>query len=296
VSARARPFCSDAARSRGDDPTATTARIDVWILVELTRPWGRNPLDDAILPDAVRQALRRAGKSIPHSRIVFIKRRIGGPERCRIFVARSAPTVSMATLDLESLDDVANVDFEALSVDGGTLPLPLVLVCTHGQHDSCCGRRGYPLYDALRQRSDIEAWQCSHIGGDRFAANALVLPAGLLYGPVECSEAGALADSAVRDEIFLSAYRGCSAMTRPEQAAETFVRGATQLLAREAVRPVGRERIDDGQIVVHLRAADGAMHDVTLERYVATPAAFLTCSSTHEDVIEQYRVVGHRVR
>src|ERR1700741_5330222 len=72
---------------------------------------------------------------------------------------------------------------------------PLVLVCTHGQRDSCCGRRGFPLYDALRTPTSLDVWQCPHIGGDRFAANAVVLPWGLSYGPVEPRDAGALADS-----------------------------------------------------------------------------------------------------
>jgi hypothetical protein len=202
--------------------------------------------------------------------------------------------VEIATTELESLDDVANVDFRRLLAEGERPALPLILVCTHGQHDSCCGRRGYPLYDALRQREDVEAWQCSHVGGDRFAANALVLPAGLLYGPVECTDADALVTSVLNDQIFLPAYRGCSAMSRPLQAAETFVRRKSGALGREAFSLVERENRDDGRIVVRLRENSGAMHEVTLEQYVATAEAYLTCTASHLDAIEQYRVVDWR--
>ena len=56
---------------------------------------------------------------------------------------------------------------------------PLVLVCTNGRHDPCCATFGRPLARVLRegaQRDDV--WECSHIGGDRFAANIVILPEG----------------------------------------------------------------------------------------------------------------------
>lgn len=289
-------FCSDAARWRGDDNAATAARVDVWILVELPQPWGVNPIRDAVLPDGVRNRLLVTLQEIPRSRVLFIRRRHETSDTSRIYVARTNPRPAVAMSALPTIDDVADVSFESLLEEAREPELPIVLVCTHGQHDSCCGRRGYPLYDALRQRTDLDVWQCSHIGGDRFAANALVLPWGLFYGPVEPAEADRLATSVLSDEIFLSAYRGRSSMSRPVQAAETFIRRARSLPRRTALRFTGRENLAEGQFRIQFREeASGILHDVTIGLYVASEAAYATCTSSTPGEIRQFRLLEHTV-
>jgi hypothetical protein len=292
-----RLFCSDAARLRGDDNTATTARTDVWFVVEFPGTWGRSPLFDAALPPPVRAALQHALSAVPRSRVLFIRRRVDpAPEGCRVYVARSSPLPSVTRFDLGSIDEVAHLDLIAAALHPSSFILhPLLLVCTHGQRDSCCGRRGYPLYDALCKHEELDVWQCSHVGGDRFAANAVVLPWGLYYGPVEPRDAEALAAAIGRGEIFLPAYRGRSSFPRVAQAAETFVRRETGLAAADALRLTSREPLAGGRTRVQLREADGTLHDVTIEQYVAAESALLTCTAANPDAIPQFRLVEHRV-
>lgn len=290
-----RIYCSDAARLRGDDNTATAARVDLWILVELPGTWGRDPIHDAALPRPVAGALKRAGREIPRSRVVFVRRR-GTSTGCRVTIVRSAPRVSQTMLDLPSIDDVATVPFAQLSTQHSAPGArPLVLVCTHGQHDSCCGRRGYPLYDALRRCEELDVWQCSHIGGDRFAANAVVLPWGIYYGPVEARESDALAASVLRDEVYLSAYRGRSSLSRVEQAAETFVRRATSLAGIDALHVVSREALGAERTRVHLVDAAGNAYEATVEQY-AISEALLTCVAGSAFPIPQFRLIHMEVR
>ena len=290
-----RVYCSDAARLRGDDNTATAARIDVWILVELPITWGRDPITEAALPQIVRDALKRASREIPRSRVVFIRKRVECLGPTRVYVVRSAPHAGVTQLDLDSLEDVATVPFVSIANDTASpAARPLVLVCTHGQHDSCCGRRGYPLFDALRQHDDIDLWQCSHIGGDRFAANAVVLPWGIYYGPVEPRDAGALVDSLSREEIFLPAYRGRCSFAKPVQAAETFVRRETNTLARDAFQLLSREKLEHGRIQVRLRDTSGTIHEVTIERSDSAETALLTCTASTATNVPQFRMVGYK--
>ncbi|HYO78089.1 MAG TPA: sucrase ferredoxin [Thermoanaerobaculia bacterium] len=291
-----RPFCSDAARLRGDDNAATAARVDLWILVEFPCTWGREPMTDSALPPAVRSALERAEKEIPRSRVIFIRKRVEPPRECRVYIVRAAPMTGVLALDLPSIDDVATVPFAALAAERLRIAeRPLVLVCTHGQHDSCCGRRGYPLFDALREQEGIDVWQCSHIGGDRFAANALVLPWGIYYGPVEPRDAKDLVDTAMRGDILIPAYRGRSSMSRPAQAAETFVRRATNVTGRDALRVLSRETLVDGRMRIHVREKSGVIHEVTIEHYTATESAFPTCSTRVEQPVRQFRLVSHSI-
>lgn len=294
---RTRVYCSDAARLRGDDNAATAARVDVWILVELPATWGRDPLVDAAIPPAVRDALTTAGNAIPRNRVVFIRKRVDCARPTRVYVIRSAPVPGLlAMLDLDSIDDVASVPFAKIAAtEPQPMPQPLILVCTHGQHDSCCGRRGYPLYDALQQRDDADVWQCSHIGGDRFAANAVVLPWGLYYGPVEARDAASFADSVARDEIVVHSYRGRSSLSRPVQAADIFVRRTLHITQRDALHFVDRMSLGDNLTRVQLRETGGALHEVTVEYYTAAEAVLASCGALRPNEIRQFRVVEHNV-
>ena len=71
-------------------------------------------------------------------------------------------------------------------------PVPLVAVCAHGKHDQCCAVRGRAATAAIAARYPEFTWECSHLGGDRFAATMLVLPEGLCYGRVDSTEAAEL--------------------------------------------------------------------------------------------------------
>ena len=62
---------------------------------------------------------------------------------------------------------------------------PILLVCTHGVHDTCCALRGRPVAAALAARWPGQVWECSHVGGDRFAPNVVVLPDGFYYGNLD---------------------------------------------------------------------------------------------------------------
>jgi hypothetical protein len=293
-----RYHCSNAARLRGDDNAATATRVDVWILVEVPGPWGRSPMTDAGLPTPVSAALRRAASKVPRSRVVFIRRRFESRSGCRVYIVRSAPRENVLMIELPSIDAVADVPFVDIARNGGAgteMTQPLVLVCTHGQRDSCCGRRGFPLYDALRHRPELDVWQCSHIGGDRFAANAMVLPWGLCYGPVEPRDADALTESILRGEIVIDSYRGRSTMPRLAQAADTFVRRQTGLTGRDALQVLSRETLANGHTHVQLRDDRGVGHEVVLEPFVAAESALLTCTTTEACPVVQFRMVEYRV-
>src|SRR5439155_25430625 len=85
---------------------------------------------------------------------------------------------AVETLDLD-LDRASS----GLPTGAGRLETePLYLVCTHGRHDPCCAERGRPLAAAMSDAGGDRAWECSHIGGDRFAGNLLCFPHGLYFG------------------------------------------------------------------------------------------------------------------
>ncbi len=105
-------------------------------------------------------------------------------------------------------------------------------MCTHGRHDACCAELGRPTVAALTASHPEQTWEVSHIGGDRFAANLLVLPEGLYYGRVTPEAAPALADRHRSGHLDLDLLRGRSGLPFPVQVAEVAARrvaGATGL-------------------------------------------------------------------
>ena len=108
----------------------------------------------------------------------------------RVYAARAGLDESwMQTAVLDRAEDLLDIDLEALGSgrSPGLVPTEEVLfcVCTHGKHDACCAEKGRPIAGALSAAYPEETWEVSHIGGDRFAGNALVLPYGLYLGRLE---------------------------------------------------------------------------------------------------------------
>ena len=68
----------------------------------------------------------------------------------------------------------------------------LILVCTHGSRDRCCGKLGGFIYAKAHKLAPDQVWQASHLGGHRFAPTLLVLPQGMMYGRVEEDDIPAL--------------------------------------------------------------------------------------------------------
>jgi hypothetical protein len=101
---------------------------------------------------------------------------------------------------------------------GPALASPLVLVCTDGRHDRCCGKLGRSLVQALR--GDVEVAEASHLGGHRLAANCLVLPSGRLYGRVTAGDVPGLVEAIRHEEVYLPCYRGQTGLGELQQVAE----------------------------------------------------------------------------
>ena len=61
----------------------------------------------------------------------------------------------------------------------------MVLVCTHGTRDTCCAVRGRPIVAILARALPEQVWECTHLGGHRFAGTLLSLPDGACFGRLD---------------------------------------------------------------------------------------------------------------
>ncbi|KAJ2609380.1 hypothetical protein H4S08_004075 [Coemansia sp. RSA 1365] len=114
-----------------------------------------------------------------------------------------------------------------------------IFVCTHGTRDYLCGHHGGKLLDDLRAliikrrlQKHVAAWSTSHIGGHKYAANAIVYPRGDWYG-TWCDKCGgdsatptgleaddaAILDASVHNITWWDAWRGAISMSKKDQIA-----------------------------------------------------------------------------
>ena len=270
-----RPFCADLSRDNDEPLAATASRIDHWFLIEYRGLWARDALSGSGLSDQVKQHLRDQVRSVPHGRLLFIRRpdRRGRPELVAFAAASRPGQTTVTKTQFWAYDDLRRVDLLAEPAAGH----PLFLVCTHGKHDPCCARYGRPLFEALRDELDPDwAWQVSHIGGDRFAGNLVCLPEGLYYGRVDRETASSVLDEHFGRRILPAHYRGRSIYTFPVQAAERWIReqadvdGIDDLSLRRVERDNGTWRVTF--------EARGESHEVGVDEERAD-LTLMTCNS-----------------
>ena len=269
------PRCSELSRASGEPLGATATNARHWLLVEVPGGWSREVTASDALPEGARAAVAAWLERTPSSRLLFVRRPGRVSERLLAFVvdaSEEAPAVRR--LELPSLGELRELD---LGRAGVLSESALVLVCGHGSRDQCCALRGTAVFGALASSlGEEELWISSHHGGHRFAANVLVLPAGLHFGRVDPVESVSLVGHALVGSIALERYRGRVCLEPPVQAAEIALRRALGLGAIDELRFTTR----DGD-VVRFRDLDGREHAVSVreERGPVVPAS---CGSAPE--------------
>ncbi|MCW2761920.1 MAG: sucrase ferredoxin [Marmoricola sp.] len=192
----------------------------------------------------------------------------------RTFLAFPARRL-LLTSTFEDPEELTRIDLDAVSrgepPDWARAEGPLFGVCTHGRHDACCAERGRPVAAALTASHPAETWEISHMGGDRFAANMVVLPEGLYYGRVEPWSASQVAFLHQAGRVDIVRLRGRSSYPMPVQYAEIALRRHLEEDRLDAVRLVRRH----GPTSVFLR--EGVEWAVTV-RQVTRGEAQMTCS------------------
>lgn len=270
------PRCSFVAQAAGDPLEGSAPPAERWFLIEHPGPWGRGALTESgIDPGAVAALSEWAAAA--NARSVLVRR----PER----EARNGPTRRWFRVDSrpghESIrTGEFTVDTElaaAVHAPGEPAGGPLTLVCAHGRHDTCCAVRGRPVAAALAAAAPGLTWECSHVGGCRFAPALVLLPHGYLLGGVPVPDAV----EAVRDygvgRLDPRWVRGRSSLPPAAQAAQHHARAATGATGVDALRVIGTE--PDGETGWRVELAEPGCTVLLRERWVATGRP-LTCAAT----------------
>ncbi|OXM55121.1 sucrase ferredoxin [Amycolatopsis alba] len=284
------PGCATVARMLGASPAGTAADMRCWLLIEQPGPWPADALEnvlDEAFPAERRELLENLRRS--HGLRPLLIRRPGkhqrDPDRRRsVYVGGGEPGNRwLERLEIRDLSDLAELDLD-LIVDGvgglgERVDGPLFLVCTHGTKDMCCAVLGRPLASALNTNHPGRSWEVSHVGGDRWAGNLLVVPDGFLHGQLNPAEAALVAKAALRGQVEPEQLRGrTSARTAWAQFAEIAIRRRLDLSGLDDVLAVQEEPLlEPDARVVTVRGGED-FYAVTVRRRSATPRGESRCA------------------
>jgi hypothetical protein len=250
-------------------------------------------VDASTLSDDLKAYLAAERRRLAPAKVLFVRQEERRHEPgVVVFAARTiAYGSALRRIDLDRHDDLIGLDLETA---GETVEHPLFLVCTHGKHDRCCAKFGRPLYDAVREQVEPGwAWQSSHVGGDRFAGNLVVLPDGAYYGRVDPSDSWPVIESVLDRRVHLPCYRGRSLEGFAAQAAEIAVRSASGELGIEDV--LVASIAFDGTVWRAQVEAGEKVYEVAVRREEGEPT-HLTCSTDKVSRAARYVAEILRVR
>lgn len=288
--------CSQGARERGDPLVGTAPPARRWLLIELEGRWLPTAIDSIGLRTEHRVRLAAAAAKA-QARVMLIRRvgrRPSGPARSWCVLDDPETAVGPVTTwgswtvaeDILAAADLLTEQAAARPTGGGvprargaTDPSEpeLLLVCTHGRHDVCCAVRGRPVAAALASEWPDATWECSHTGGDRFAANVIALPDGACYGGLDPDIAVSVVRRHVGGAPDTAYLRGRTGYPPAAQAALLAVHREVSEAAWGEVALSGMTS-DGPTHTVRLRSVD-AEFEVTVTDHVAPPQQ-LTCAAT----------------
>lgn len=234
--------CSDRAIGRGDPLAGTAGLGERWLLVEVESGWGRHAFFDSALDPALGARLVSRAEEAGIRPLAIRRTRLRAPLR------RDQSSWRWALVDARPgheairwgrVDDPSELlELPLDGTAGEPSDAPIFAVCTHARHDQCCAVRGRPVVEALAAAHPELTWECSHLGGDRFAATMIVFPEGLLYGRVGADDAATVVERHADGQVVPGLLRGRTSLSTVAQAAEASARAET-----------GDDRIDAFRVV-----------------------------------------------
>lgn len=277
--------CSALAEELSEPMIGSVGQRVRWLLLEDRSAWGSHAVRD-VLGVELEAAAKQRGM-----RVLLVRRREGDPSADVVRRAFLVDTAAgeMAVRTVERPDELAALLDTSVADFGAPLTDPIFLVCTNGKRDACCALRGRAVTAALAVEHAERMWECTHLGGHRFAGNLVCLPHGIVYGRVAPMDGVRLADAYLDGRIDPDHLRGRSAWPAPAQVAEQVVRRRLELAGVDDVGLV--EAVVEGQSATVVLVASGVEHRFVLRAERGEPRA-TSCRADELEEPTHWVVVG----
>lgn len=200
-------FCSRVSLSGEGVFPGTGVRAEIYVFLPVAkRCWGDSEFNTNWATPGELSAIRQVRKAGVVTRL-YNPRDSSHARRVLILPSPSAsPASHAAALDLMG----ALSSREWLTENN---PSGYLAICTQGTRDRCCAKWGFATYRAaLRLHSEgrfpFEPLECSHLGGDRYAATGMFFPSGSMYGHLDTVDLQSLGEAEAAGRFIPKSYRG----------------------------------------------------------------------------------------
>lgn len=280
-------FCSAASRYFKEDIHGTAANFSGFILLEHSDPFPEKikqaHFDSEWLSGLEELAKKRKAKlllvrnkrtSFRTSRLIYVD-----CIKKRYTTLLCTPGVLMA------------VEFEKYIEDAVTHweTEPFFVVCTNGKKDKCCAKFGFPVFKFLENHDKkLTVYESSHVGGDRFAANAVYMPFGIYYGRLTVEDVDPILEAAENKKIFFPNYRGISTRSFLNQTIECYLRKHLDNYYFDFSIKINKQEEAAGIISSEVLVKGGNLFKVVVEKKTEPYPYYLTCKSNKPGNITRY--------
>ncbi|MGI9533688.1 MAG: sucrase ferredoxin [Thermodesulfobacteriota bacterium] len=221
--------CKESSSNAGEHLYGTVPRVDHWFLLEYRDHWEKDSLEKSSVSRDVKNEMHNLLESFKNSRFQLIKSdNSGDNDICFYYINSTEFQPKAYKFVLNNYEDIMQLNLADLiergDINDSVTDEVLVLVCTHGSYDSCCGKYGVQVYNEIQNNSKIKVWRTTHVGSHRFSANLVMLPQGIYYGRVNTENVGEIINSHLNNEIYLDCFRGRCCYSQPSQVSDFFLR------------------------------------------------------------------------
>jgi hypothetical protein len=281
---------------RGDPQAGTAPLASRWLLIEHPGPWAKKPMDTPPLLGPVGAEVERTCAGFG-GKVLLVRRpgRRAGDAADGVKSWYAIDTVRRTEVrgtwrtseDLLTAAHALGTPLSASTEDAE----PMVLVCTHATRDACCAVRGRPIVATLARALPDQVWECTHLGGHRFAGTLLSLPDGTCFGRLDPASVVGIVTAHQQGRTDATHLRGTTRWEPAVQAALVAVLEAHGPASVDDAVP-GAIEVDGDRTTVEVLGRgplpDRVVVDVVAE---ALPDAPLSCGDVPKHHVAQRAVI-----
>ncbi|HEY1096908.1 MAG TPA: sucrase ferredoxin [Alphaproteobacteria bacterium] len=288
-------FCGQLSRQYNEPLFGTASQFQSLFLLEYSAPWGEKALAESDIPQQVKIHLQLQMDGLTQPRLMLIRQNEKNTDgKITFYAVNNNPAKPFYNeFTLGSYEELLDFNLsETLQYRQNASHEPLYLVCTNGNKDKCCAKFGMTCYKQLLTRiPKHRVWQCTHVGGDRFAPNIVMAPQGAYFARLGTEQMDHFIDQTEQGLIDLTYYRGLCWYGKDVQSAEYYIRRETGLLNFADLEFVEKSLADDFYKVIFRQRATDRVVTVQMIKQISDYEFFLTCQAVNKSKVEKFALI-----